>query len=136
MAAKPAAEITAVVICDQVRREQSGKDLIIGAYGGDIFVPSFPAAITLSLWIEHNFVGVGPLALGFRVRTDRGTEVFRAEFVAHVNEEITSGGLSLGEFPVPLTDPCELLVEIRQHSGEWRFLKKKAVLRQPSSKES
>jgi hypothetical protein len=37
------------IVCDDVRREDNGKLVLIGVYGGSILVPSFPATVVLSL---------------------------------------------------------------------------------------
>jgi hypothetical protein len=39
-------QATSVVICDDVRREASGKEILIGTYAGVIYFPSLPATLT------------------------------------------------------------------------------------------
>ena len=38
-------EFRAFLVCDDVRREISGKEILIGVYGDGLVVPSFPATI-------------------------------------------------------------------------------------------
>lgn len=44
--------IGAVIVCDDVRKEVTNKDILIGVYAGDIVVPAFPAVLTVAFWIE------------------------------------------------------------------------------------
>jgi hypothetical protein len=44
--------IIAVVVCDDVRHESNGKDIIIGVYGSDAIVPSYPALLRPSFWVQ------------------------------------------------------------------------------------
>ncbi len=43
----------AVILCDDIRREITNKDIIIGAYGGEVIVQTFPAQMTFALYIEY-----------------------------------------------------------------------------------
>jgi len=49
------------IVCDDVRREDNGKLILIGIYGSNILVSSFPAMLALSLVISvdvlENFEG-------------------------------------------------------------------------------
>lgn len=125
------AEILSVVICDQVRKENNRKDILIGAYGRDIVVSEFAAFLTLTIWIEHVFYGTGDLPLYFKLTTDRGTELFNAQFTATLRHERSPGSISLGEFGVPLTDPCQVIFQFKEHDGDWIHLKSKTVLSRP-----
>jgi hypothetical protein len=42
-------KIISVLICDDVRREENGKEILIGVYSGDIIVTRFPAAMALTI---------------------------------------------------------------------------------------
>ena len=51
-------KISSVLICDDIRREASGKEILIGVYSSDIIVSSIPANITrlsfrIILNVEH-----------------------------------------------------------------------------------
>jgi hypothetical protein len=46
---------SSVVICDDIRRESSGKEILIGVYAGVILFPRLPAILTnLGMRIEFN----------------------------------------------------------------------------------
>jgi len=48
-------DVTAAVICDEIRREDNGKFLLIGVFSEGISVPAFPTTVNLSVLL----VGIG-----------------------------------------------------------------------------
>lgn len=51
------------LVCDEVRREMTGKDIIIGAYGSGITVPNFPILVALAMWCQILPLKAGQLIL-------------------------------------------------------------------------
>ena len=45
----------AVILADEIRKEDNGKAIIIGVYSGDILFPSFPAQKKFGIWLEVEF---------------------------------------------------------------------------------
>ena len=39
------------IFCDDIRREDNGKELLIGVYSGSLQVPILPAPVMLSVWV-------------------------------------------------------------------------------------
>jgi hypothetical protein len=76
MARKPAAtpRIGALIICDDIRddirKEISNKDILIGVYGSEIVVPEFPATIPLAFWMEITPTKLGELSLQLHLSFD------------------------------------------------------------------
>ena len=60
------------VICDDVRREITGKSILIGVYSEDITVPALPSTLALHLWTQIRLENKEELQLGFRVRGASG----------------------------------------------------------------
>lgn len=48
-----------VVFCDDIRREDNGKAILIGVYTGDLIPGVLPANLPLSLWIDIRDVPIG-----------------------------------------------------------------------------
>jgi hypothetical protein len=46
-------EFGAVIFCDDVRREITNKDILIGVYGTEIVVVGFPHTVTLAIYLEY-----------------------------------------------------------------------------------
>lgn len=64
---RPTVEPFNVVFCDEVRREVTGKDILIGVYSSDIVVPSVPMLIEVALWIQFHTAGDGVVSAKVRV---------------------------------------------------------------------
>lgn len=62
------AQFNAVVVCDDVRKEMSGKDIIIGAYGSEIQVHSLPYQMNVAFWMEMTSKRSGPCNFFFRIQ--------------------------------------------------------------------
>jgi len=124
-------ETTAAIICDNVRHEVTGKQILIGVYTGTILVPSFPAALTLALWLEQEPRRTGTVPFSVRLATDRGTVLFSAEMEFEILAAEEPATLVFGGIRVPLTDPCALHVEVREGDAAWRTVKRKRVARRP-----
>jgi hypothetical protein len=58
MAHKTEIEIISAIFCDEVRKEASGKDIIIGASPNGVSVLKFPAKIRGSFWINAKATNV------------------------------------------------------------------------------
>ena len=54
------------VICDDVRREDSGKLIAIGIYGGDIRVNAYPATLAFSILIFAECTKAGDVKISIR----------------------------------------------------------------------
>jgi hypothetical protein len=117
-------EIKTVIFCDDIRKEITNKDILIGVYAGDIVVPSFPTPLALALWIEIDPKEVGTRELIFRVIAGKA-EPF--QFGIGI-ETITLGAASLliPPIPTPMDSEGEITLEIRD-GEEWRLLKRKRV---------
>lgn len=59
--------VDSVVICDDVRREMSGKDILIGVYGSEIVARALPGIIYLTLWVEFRPRKNGPIDLTIKL---------------------------------------------------------------------
>jgi hypothetical protein len=116
-------EILAVVVCDDIRKEITNKDILIGVYAADIVVSFFPAAIALAFWIEMNPKKIGHRELSFRL-VSQGNPI---EFTVGMEISITESlGLPLPALPAFMQSPGEIRLEVKD-GKEWRLLKSKKV---------
>jgi hypothetical protein len=109
----------AVIVCDDVRREVTGKDILIGVYSGDIILSIFPMWFPASLWIEIETLEVGKHEINFRMSlTDKPPIPFKAEV-----DVIRPGSLALFAPGLQFNaeKECELLIEVLDEDG-WRYL--------------
>jgi hypothetical protein len=119
-----AGEIGAVIVCDDVRREQTNKDILVGVYAGDIIVTSFPAIVTAAHWIEFTPGNTGLRTLRFRVSVN---DMPPAEMKFEIQvAELGPMGLVLPPTHMPVEKPSDLSLHIWS-GNDWALLKKKAI---------
>lgn len=68
-----------VLVCDDVRREESKKEIIIGVYGTSLVPISFPALLRLVFWVQLSSDSVGKFPCNFRLINSAGTEFFNVQ---------------------------------------------------------
>lgn len=66
----PPRKIEYAIVCDDVRREDNGKLIIIGAYASDIRVPSYPANLRLNILVAVRSETEHQVSVSIRVMRD------------------------------------------------------------------
>jgi hypothetical protein len=105
------------IICDDVRREDTGKMIIIGAYGRDIGVSSFPVNIALAAALSFSIDKAGTIPLEVKWSFD-GNEISKS----HGSIRSDGGGVSLINIPPMLLGierPGTLEFNVRFDKGKW-----------------
>jgi hypothetical protein len=114
----PRMEIKTVVICDDARREDNGKSILIGVYNSDMIFPSFPASTSLTFWIQFMPTQVGEISFQFRLLGGEDVEFVKGEFkFAASAKELSSIPLKLPV--IPFQAPIGLALEIKYHASDW-----------------
>jgi hypothetical protein len=117
--------IESVVFCDDVRKEITNKDVLIGVYSGDIVVSSLPCVINTAIWIEIVGDTVGPFELELRLTlTDKPPAPITLQGIMN-----QAGGAStaLNGLQLHVEKESELGLEI-QEGTNWRSLRRKKIL--------
>lgn len=120
--------VESVVMCDDIRKEASGKDLLIGVYGGGLVVPSYPMMIQAAFWIELSTPVTENIPGAFRVTTPSGNPPIDVDFVLQVHEAGTSV-LVIGGLPLALEHDGDVILSLRLADGEMLEIKRKYVRR-------
>lgn len=63
------------LVCDDVRREENGKEIIIGLYGQAVVVSALPATIPLCLWARFESSTIGGHEIELSVVRESGEEI-------------------------------------------------------------
>lgn len=120
----PVDEFASVIFCDDIRKEITNKDILIGVYAGNIIVPVFPAQLAMSIWIEMNPAKTGSRELAFRIVTSQPDPVeFRIRLAV---SELGSIGFSIPRIPLLMQEEGEIRLEVLE-GEDWRLLKSKQV---------
>lgn len=118
--APPPKKIEYAIVCDDVRREDNGKFIIIGAYGSDIRVSSTPAKLRLSLLVAARSETEHKTLFSIRVTQD-GKPVFELpkplEFSMPAQEIAL---FSLGGIPIPAEIGKMLDFQVKFDRGRYR----------------
>jgi hypothetical protein len=109
------------IVCDDARREDNGKLLLVGVYAGNIIVPRFPATLLLCLVIAVDAAGPYEVPLELRVKFDR-----RIIMTGKATLKSGRAGLSLaitkGLLLEDLQGPGMLAFQAKPSQGRWATL--------------
>ena len=118
-------EIGAVLVCDDVRKEVSNKDILIGVYAADILVPTFPAWVNIAVWLEVIPKETGSLEMSVRLSIDGKPAVI---VIGLQMNSLSPVGVALPGVQVLAEKESEILVEVKE-GDNWRVLKRKKVIK-------
>jgi hypothetical protein len=121
-----ALEFRSVVVCDDIRKEVTGKEILIGVYSGEIVLPSFPNWFPASLWIEVDTPEVGKYDVSLRIGLTNKPPL-NIKFRIEVNRPGTSAIVIPG-LQLQAEEECDLVIEV-QDGEEWHLLRRKKVMR-------
>ena len=111
------------LLCDDVRVEKSGKHVLVGAYLDTIQVPSFPAAISLMLWMQFYADEEGDLPLEVRVLKDnRPLQTMDGDI--HIADPGQINTLRVPTATLDLKGPGELAFQFRERGKRWKTVKR------------
>jgi hypothetical protein len=117
-------DIEFAFICDEVRREDSGKLLIIGVYTYDILVINFPVSLVLTVVVSFNIDA--PIETDFELKVSHNGKVMGGG-KGHFNLQ-KSTIIGLPKIPLQnISGPGELKFEIRFGDGAWQTLRKTPI---------
>jgi hypothetical protein len=124
-------EILGAILCDDVRREDNGKDIIIGVYSGGIIINELPAPLALKVWIQLRHSGAGQTKLRVEINLE-GENLAGVEMMMGTQAEVGAGSLFTPTVPVLLTKEGMVSVTLQQGEGEPQQLMQLPVTLKPS----
>jgi hypothetical protein len=122
---RTALTIETVLLCDDVRKEITGKDIVIGVYGEDATVAAFPVTLAFSLYMRVRFPGEGPFLTEFRVIGPSGQPLTPTVKVPMRARE--GGGMAtvqIGQIPIQVQSAGQVQFQWRPPEGEWDTIQK------------
>lgn len=123
----PPIKIEYAIVCDDVRREDNGKLIIIGVYASDIRIPSHSANLRLSLLVAVRSETKHQTLVKTRVMQD-GKRIFEIkegmEFPVPAKEIVL---FSFGGIPVAMEAGKILDFQVRFDQGRYRSICKLQV---------
>jgi hypothetical protein len=121
-----AASISFCLVCDDVRKEMSGKDTLVGVYSGDLVVETLPATLMIALYIGFTPSQTGLQQLRVRALFDE-TCVFEA--TATLNVEVNAAFcFGTPKMLIPCGGEGEIVFQAAiKDTGEWTDIQRKQV---------
>ncbi|MER8388256.1 hypothetical protein NKH14_22545 [Mesorhizobium sp. M1380] len=114
------AKVTAVVVADDVRREVSGKDILIGVFGGDVLVPVLPSPVQVALWIQMDVKGKD-VAIEIEMTMPNGAdEGVKMSFVMQGDLD-QSASVTSPLIGTVVTSEGHIIVRFRENDGKDTF---------------
>jgi hypothetical protein len=120
--------INSVVVCDDIRKEITNKDILIGVYGGGLLVPQLPAAMPIAIWIELTPHTAGTLAIDIKIVLPGTPGEIRLQLIGNVSvvEEPTS--VSTPQIMCPVGAEGYIEISVRPVGSDgWAAVKKRRV---------
>jgi hypothetical protein len=116
------------IFCDDIRREDNGKELLIGVYSGSLQLPMLPTPVMLSVWVPFERSGIGKVPIEFRLLgSDEKTIGYGAIELSFTDSDYTIGSLPLRGLTAMLVRPGEITFQLRQHDESWKTVRKLSI---------
>lgn len=124
------------VLCEDIRKEVSQKEILIGVYSGDIVTKNYPAQLNLVYWLQHFTSTAGDHSFEVRLINQDQAEfaMIKAGFNAKRNNALGSLGVGL---PFQAQRDDEILFQARKsEEDEWVTIHKVGVFKAESIQKS
>lgn len=126
-------KIENVIICDQVRKEEGGKHLIIGVYPHNILFASFPARALLTPWVQISDDGNRIIFIEFRVLNSDGEILFSADGQVDATNQSGLLTITLPTIMLEIPDQTILSFQMREPKKRWKTLKQMPAQLRPET---
>jgi hypothetical protein len=124
-----------VVFCDDIRREITGKEILIGVYSGNLLVNGFPAPVVLATWVPFLRVenSIGKLPIAFRMQGENNRTVGYGSMEVTLTNTSETGALSMPTLAIVLQGPGNLIFQLQQYDEPWQTVGTLKVEKRPES---
>ena len=120
-------KIENVIICDQVRKEDSGKHLLIGVYLENILFASFPSKVRLTPWVQLSDEGNRIISIEFRVIDSDNKILYSGKGTFDARNASGLLTITLPTFMLEISGKTTLSFQMREPKKRWKTLKQMPV---------
>lgn len=122
------------IICDEVRREDNGKLIIIGIYPNNIVLSRAPATIPIGMWAQFEAPKKTRTRIEHRVHDEkRNVDLFGGEGDMVVSSTRGTVAIPFPAVLVHIEGPTTLLFQFREKGKRWQTVRRMPVEVRPSS---
>ena len=128
-------DTVSAIVCDDIRYETNGKQILIGVYSGDIVIgmpEGMPVVISSSLWIELRVKEKGEYLLDFKIEVS-SKPVFGMNGIKVLIQQVGDIALPIGPFPISVNGSGEIKYFLRLSGRKWRMIRSKRIILGPTS---
>ena len=118
-------QIGAVIICEDVRTELNGKQILIGVFSSDI-IANNKGALNIAVWAEYTPRATGSDSVHFRYLVNN-KQVAGVRLNISVQEANKIVGIATPTLPVQINDVGFLVIEMSSDGKTWLEVKKKEI---------
>ncbi len=94
-------EVITALICDVVRKEITGQDIIIGVYSDEISVAQLPLSLVLTLYLRIRFKKTESTKFDFRVMGESGIQI-TPDLNFEIPPPVTGHIMTVAMGPIPI----------------------------------
>jgi hypothetical protein len=128
----PEAQVTAVLVCDDIRKEINFKDILIGVYTGEIIVHSLPLITRLAFWVELEVKRPGPFSMFLKIEAPGPNPFFEMKLDTTINNAKISTALYTPQVPIPIDREGILKVSAKfSELGRYEIIKERIIRYMP-----
>lgn len=121
------------IVCDDIRKEDSGKFIFIGVYNENIIVPSFPFNMTLAFWMSVIAHKEGEILCQWKIKHDKVGDLSMTDGKLSINKAGEESSIVLRKVPVQVPEEGILSLYVRENEGRWRNVKSIRVSLPPNN---
>jgi hypothetical protein len=131
---RPHLVFRSVIACDDVRREDTGKDILLGVYSGALVVDQFPVQLRPYWYIQTEPEGEGDIPMKLKATGPHGVRYFQVSFTAKTGrksdmpEDWSGQGemtpLIFGPFNMQVQTEGVIEFQCQQYDDEWVVIKR------------
>ena len=126
-------KVIAAALCEDVRREDNGKQMLIGVYSGDVVSTGFPANLAFAVWINAEVLQPGKGKLQIKYILDGSDMTSNMEAEIEAPNADSPLGIASPALPLSVPRPTTLRVLWKIASGDWEEVLTKRVIQAPGA---
>ena len=123
--------LASTVFCDDVRTENNGKHIIIGAYGSDMVPGTMPSTFPIALWIRVDGLPLGKAAFRFEIEMPGGKNKVAMEGEGELRESGRPAIMVFNQIPCSLESYGHIICRLSIAGAEPVEIGRLAVSRPP-----
>lgn len=116
--------IPTAIICDDVRREDNGKEILIGVYTGDMIFAQLPGTMRACIWLPWWGKTSAKRTEKFWWRiSDQGKPLIEGAFDIDTKGVEGSGTVGIGNLTLRFDEPTIMTIEVKRGTDSWKMLR-------------